>query len=153
MSSTQVRRVGGMAALVAGGVLAGGILAGPLSASADDSTASPSATATTEGQPGSQAPGDPAQPQRPDEELLTGSTAQQVKDAVLAKYPGATFVRVETDSDGVYEAHITKADGTPLTVELDKSFSISGEEQPRAGGPGHGPDGDGPDAGGESSST
>ena len=146
-----------MAALVAGGVLAGGILAGTLTASADDSTASPSATAATEGLPGSRAPGDPAQPQRPDEELLTGSTAQQVKDAALAEYPGATFVRVETDSDGVYEAHVTKADGTPLTVELDKSFAITGEEQLGAGGPGHGPDGDGdgPDAGttGESSST
>jgi len=144
-----------MAALVAGGVLAGGILAGTLTASADDSTASPSATAATEGLPGSRAPGDPAQPQRPDEELLTGSTAQQVKDAVLAEYPGATFVRVETDSDGVYEAHVTKADGTPLTVELDKSFAITGEEQLGAGGPGHGPDGDRPDAGttGESSST
>ena len=83
----------------------------------------------------------PSQPQRSDEELLTGSTAQQVEDAVRAKYPGATFVRIETDSDGVYEAHITKADGTPLTVELDKSFAITGEEQ--MGGPGHGPGGSG----------
>jgi uncharacterized membrane protein YkoI len=79
--------------------------------------------------PGNPNPGDPSQPQRSDEELLTGSAAQKVEDAVLAEYPGATFVRVETDSDGVYEAHITKADGTPLTVELDASFAITGEEQ------------------------
>ena len=60
---------------------------------------------------------------------------------MLATYPGATFVRVETDSDGVYEAHITTADGTPLTVELDKGFAITGEEQ--MGAPGHGPSGSG----------
>jgi hypothetical protein len=155
MSSTQVRRIGGLAALVAGGVVAGGILAGTLTASADDGTETPGATATQEGVPSNPNPGDPSQRQRSDETLLTGSTAQQVKDAVLAKYPGATFVRVETDSDGVYEAHITKADGTPLTVELDKSFAITGEEQMGGmGGPGHGHggDGDGP-LGGTDGST
>lgn len=152
MSSTRARRVGGLAVLVAGGVLAGGILAGTLSASADDSTTSPSAAPTAEGMPGNPNPGDPGQPQRSDEELLTGSTAQKVKDAVLAEYPGATFVRVETDSDGVYEAHITKADGTPLTVELDTSFAITGVEQTGGGrgGPGHGTDGG---TAGESSTT
>ena len=144
-----------MAALVAGGVLAGGvlaggILAGTLTASADDGTtgstgSTPGSTPapgapSTEGQPGNPNPGDPSQPQRSDETLLTGSTEQQVKDAVLAAYPGATFVRVETDSDGVYEAHITKADGTPVTVELDKGFTITGEEQMGGGrgGPGQG---------------
>ena len=48
---------------------------------------------------------------------------------MLAKYPGATFVRVETDSDGVYEAHVTKADGTEVAVEVDKSFAVTGVEQ------------------------
>jgi hypothetical protein len=88
------------------------------------------------------------------EKALTGDVESKVRAAALAKVSG-TVERVETnvDSSAPYEAHITKADGTPLTVELDKSFSISGEEQPRAGGPGHGPDGDGRDAGGESSST
>jgi hypothetical protein len=32
--------------------------------------------------------------------LLTGDTAAKVKAAALAKYPGATIQRVETDSDG-----------------------------------------------------
>jgi hypothetical protein len=144
-----------MAALAAGGVLVGGILAGSLTASADDSTTS--AAPTAEGVPSNPNQGDLSQPQRSDEELLTGSTAAQVKDAVLAKYPGATFVRVETDSDGVYEAHITRADGTPLTVELDKTFAITGEEQLGGGmgGHGHGPDGDGdgPDAGTDDGTT
>ena len=40
----------------------------------------------------------------------------------------ATLIRVETDNGGVYEAHITKADGTTVTVGVDKSFSVTGEE-------------------------
>ena len=142
MSSNQMRKYGSMAALVAGGVVAGGILAGTLTASATD-TPTPTATATDQA-PSNPNPGDPSKPQRSDETLLTGSTAAKVKAAVLAKYPGATFVRVETDSDGVYEAHITKADGTEVAIEVDKSFAVTGEEQ---GGPGghHGDhDGDGP---------
>lgn len=47
---------------------------------------------------------------------------------MLAEYPGATIDRLETDSDGVYEAHITKADGTEVTVGVDKSFAVTGEE-------------------------
>jgi uncharacterized membrane protein YkoI len=62
------------------------------------------------------------------ETALTGDTLTKVKDAVLAKYPNATFDRVETDSDGVYEAHITTADGDRVTVELDKSYAITGTE-------------------------
>ncbi len=144
MSSTQVRKYASMAALVAGGVVAGGVLAGTLTASATD-TPTPTATATDQA-PSNPNPGDPSKPQRSDETLLTGSTAEKVKAAVLAKYPGATFVRVETDSDGVYEAHITKADGTQVAIEVDKSFAVTGEEQ---GGPGgrhgdHDGDGDGP---------
>ena len=44
------------------------------------------------------------------------------------------MVRIETDSDGVYEAHLTKADGTPVTVEVDKSFTVTGIEQGGSGG-------------------
>jgi hypothetical protein len=154
MSSTQVRKYGSMAALVAGGVVAGGILAGTLTASATD-TSTPTATATDQA-PSNPNSGDPSKPQRSDETLLTGSTAAKVKAAVLAKYPGATFVRVETDSDGVYEAHITKADGTEVAVEVDKSFAVTGEEQRGPGGPGghHGDhDGDGPGVPGDAAGT
>jgi hypothetical protein len=42
-------------------------------------------------------------------------------------------VRIETDSDGVYEAHLTTADGQPVTVEVNRSFAVTGIEQ---GGPG-----------------
>ena len=51
---------------------------------------------------------------------------------------------MEKDSDGksVYEAHITKADGTHVTVMLDASYAITGED---ASGPGghRGPGGPG----------
>jgi hypothetical protein len=36
--------------------------------------------------------------------------------------PGGTVYRVETDSgDGTYEAHMSKADGTLVTVKFDKA--------------------------------
>ncbi|MBT2548479.1 PepSY domain-containing protein [Arthrobacter sp. ISL-65] len=63
------------------------------------------------------------------EQLLTGTTATRVKNAVLAANPGATVHRVETDAEGaVYEAHITKADGSRATVKLDASFNIAATE-------------------------
>jgi len=57
---------------------------------------------------------------------LTGATLAGVKAAVTAKYPGATFTRVETDNGGVYEAHIVTAAGDKLTVALDKAYAITG---------------------------
>jgi hypothetical protein len=120
-------------ALVGGGLVAGGILAGTLTANAatDTSTSTPStsteqsATDTDAGQTGN---GDPSQPQRSDETLLTGDTATKVTDAVLAEYPGATIQRVETDSDGVYEGHIVTADGQDLIVQVGADFSVTGTQ-------------------------
>jgi hypothetical protein len=62
------------------------------------------------------------------EAALTGTTAAKVKAAALAKYPGATVERVETDSDGVYEAHLTTKAGEELVVQVDKSFAVTGTE-------------------------
>ena len=64
--------------------------------------------------------------QRSDESLLTGDTAAKVREAALAKVPGGTIVRVETDADGnaAYEAHMVKADGTPATVYVNKQFEV-----------------------------
>ncbi len=64
--------------------------------------------------------------QRSDETLLTGDTAAKVKAIALAKVPGATVVRVETDADGnaAYEAHLTKSDGTLATVYVDKDLNF-----------------------------
>jgi hypothetical protein len=127
------------AAMIGGGLVAGGILAGTLTANAaTDDTAAP-ATSTysqeagvpAEG-PAGGAPtgtGDPSQPQRTDEELLTGDTATKVTDVVEAKYPDATIQRVETDSEGVYEAHVVTADGDQVIVEVGADFSITGTQE------------------------
>jgi hypothetical protein len=105
--------------------------------------ASSTATATPQ-PPNGNGNTDPNKPMRSDEQLLTGTTAQKVTAAAKAKEPRATIQRVETDSDGVYEAHIL-VDGKPVTVEVDKSFAITGTEAAPTGGGDH--DGDGPAAG------
>ena len=125
------------AAWVGGGLVAGGILAGTVTAAAADDEPSSGAT-------GSSGYGAPADGDRDGdgrgpgghhggpgagEEPLTGDTADSVEAAVLEEYPGATIERLETDADGVYEAHITTADGEQVTVEFDDSFAVTGTEQ------------------------
>jgi hypothetical protein len=124
------RRWGGKAALVAGGLLVGGVLAGTLTAGAattnnnmDDPYAATAPGAAPRG-----GAVDESKSQRPDEDLLTGDTASKVRAAALARYPGATVLRVETDSDGVYEAHLTTTDGQRVTVEVGKDFKVTGLE-------------------------
>lgn len=60
------------------------------------------------------------------EQALSGATAAKVKAAALAKVPG-TVDRVETnvDSSAPYEAHIQKADGSNVTVEVNSDFSVA----------------------------
>ncbi|MEY2405022.1 MAG: hypothetical protein QOD38_2573 [Acidimicrobiaceae bacterium] len=63
------------------------------------------------------------------EALLTGDTAASVTSAAQAAVPDGTIDRVENDAEGaVYEAHVTKADGSRVTVKLDASFSVTGIE-------------------------
>lgn len=76
---------------------------------------------------------DPSKPMRSDEQLLTGDVAAKVIAAAKAKEPGASVQRVETDSDGVYEAHVVRADGTPVIVQVDASFAVTNVQ---TGGPG-----------------
>jgi hypothetical protein len=124
------RRWGGKAALVAGGLLAGGVLAGTLTAGAATTTtnAADPYAATAPGAAPRGGAVDGSKSQRPDEHLLTGDTATKVRAAALAKYPGATVLRVETDSDGVYEAHLTTTSGQRVTVEVGKDFKVTGLE-------------------------
>jgi len=133
------------------GVIAGGVLAGTMSANAvDGSSSSGTSSSSSYGPPAGgvgngtgNGTGDPTKPMRSDEKLLTGDTATNVTAAVKGKYPSATFQRVETDSDGVYEAHILVS-GKPMTVEVDKSFTVTGTEAAPTGMGDH--DGDGPGA-------
>jgi hypothetical protein len=115
-------------ALAGGGLIAGIAIAGTVTAVADP-TAAPSSSYP--GDRGGGAPRDESQPQRSDEQLLTDETADKVRAAALAKYPGATIQRVETDSDGVYEAHLITADGRRVTVEVGSDFAVTGEEAGR----------------------
>lgn len=64
--------------------------------------------------------------QRSDETLLTGDALAKVTAIANDQVSGGTVVRVETDTDGnaAYEAHMTKADGTPVTVYVDKNFEF-----------------------------
>ncbi len=59
--------------------------------------------------------------------------------------------RVETDSEGVYEAHLLTTDGQRVTVQVGADFAVTGVQTggPRGGGPG----GPGGPRGGAGSST
>jgi hypothetical protein len=135
MNRTQPwKRIGGAAGLLAGGLIVGGVLAGTLTAgAAEDGTASTGTGSST-----SSSAVDLSQPQRGDEELLTGDTLAQVEKAVLAEYPDATIERSETDSGGVYESHIVTADGEHLIVAVDGDFAVSGTDTGGHGGGGRG---------------
>ena len=76
-------------------------------------------------------------PQRSDETPLTGDTLAKVTALAKAKVPGGTIVRVETDADGnaAYEAHMVKADGTPVTVYVDKAYNVVSVQSGRPGAP------------------
>ncbi len=124
------RRWGAKAALAAGGLLVGGVLAGTLTANAAPTTTSTpgAAAAAAPGGPPAGRAVDESKAQRPDEHLLTGDTAGRVRAAALARSPGARVLRVETDSDGVYEAHLVTAGGQRVTVEVGRDFTVTGLE-------------------------
>jgi hypothetical protein len=60
------------------------------------------------------------------ETALTGEAKQKVEAAVLAKYPGATILRTETnnDSSAPYESHIRTTDGKELEVLVSDAFEV-----------------------------
>lgn len=128
MTITTKTRAGIVAGVAVAALALAGV-AGTAVANAADSSPSPSASIP-------RADGDP-RPPRPMEEQLTGDAATKVEAAVTAEYPDATIDRMEKDADGmsVYEAHITTADGAQVTVLLDASFVITGEQQMGPGGP------------------
>jgi hypothetical protein len=135
MSTTAPKRL--VPRTIATGALALGLLAGGYGiASAADGSGS-----TTTTTPAAAAPALPALQsgggapqgwgqQRSDETPLTGAALAAVTKAATAKVPGGTIVRVETDADGnaAYEAHMTKADGSLVTVYVDRSYDVVGVE-------------------------
>jgi hypothetical protein len=129
---SKVRK--GMVALVVFGAIAVGASA---IAGAASNSGSTSGTTGSQGN-GNTRPGNPATLSHgPGETLLTDGDATKVKQAALDKVPGATVLRVETDSDGSpYEAHLQKSDGTEVTVKVNKQFEATAVENGfGAGGP------------------
>ena len=51
---------------------------------------------------------------------------------------------METDSDGVYEAHMVRADGTHITVQVGADFQVTNVIEGGAGKGGHTPAGGAP---------
>ncbi len=121
MRNTRAARWIVTLAVTAGAAVGGAGVAAAASGGGSSSGGTPS---TSHAPP---AGGDPAKlAHGPGETLLTGATAEKVRKAALAAVPGATVIRVETDSAGAaYEAHLRKADGSEVTVKLDSSFAVT----------------------------
>ena len=179
------KQILGTAGVLTAGLLIGSAFSITSAANAADETATSVATSTstTDATTGTTAPtftpGDSDRPDvfsstsvKPGESLVTGDALTKLTDAALAKFPGATVIRVENDSDGdKYEVHLKKADGSVVTVTFDENFVVTGDHEgfgdPAKGGPAGGPrgdhgprdaddndeDGDGPAAGGFTAPT
>jgi hypothetical protein len=142
-------RVGlAIAATTVGAALGGAAIAGAAtSGSTSTSTSGASSTASGASTATRDAPDPSKMTNGPGETLLTGTTAEKVKAAALAAVPGGTIIRVETDSAGSpYEAHVTKSDGTQVTVKIDANFKVTATEDGFGAGPGGGTDGSAPAA-------
>ena len=128
-------------ALVAAGLAAGAIGAtafgasattagsGTTSTAASSSTSSSSTTAPNapdrNGGPPAGAHGHGSAPVRSDEKAVSSADAATLKAEALKAVPGGTVYRVETDAgDAAYEAHMTKSDGSEVTVKFDKSLKV-----------------------------
>ena len=135
------------AAVATGAVLGAAGLAGAATGTTSSPPAASSAAASSTA---AAAPAPDASGARPDpstmtngpgETLLTGDDAARAEAAALKAVPGATIIRVETDSSGsAYEAHVKKADGSTATVLYDKDFNVTSTVD----GFGAGPQGQGP---------
>ena len=134
-------RTGLKVALISAGVAAGAIGATAIGASASTTSGSGSTTSGyaqsaasgapsgTDAHAGQQAGPGGANPVRSDEKSVSSSVAATLKAAALQAVPGGTVVRVETDAgDGVYEAHMKKADGSLVTVKFDKNLKVTAVE-------------------------
>jgi hypothetical protein len=129
MSSSRVRTL-----LVTGALMAGAAVG---AAGIANAASGGSSSGSQAGAPPGAPPGNPAKVAHgPGEQLLTGTTAGRVRAAALKAVPGATVVRVETDSDGAtYEAHLRTSDGSYVTVKLNGSFAVTGTDDGFGGPP------------------
>jgi hypothetical protein len=134
-----------IAGLIAAGVVAGGIAVSAIGATAATSSSpSSSASGSAGSSPSNPVPNKQSTPVRGDEKAVSDSVAAQLKAAALKAVPGGTVYRVETDAgDATYEAHMTKADGSLVTVKFDKNLAVTkvetgmgaGDPAPAGGAP------------------
>ena len=123
-------------ATMAGTALVGGAIGASLigTAGAQTTTTTPSTSSSSSS---STATPDPDPGRAPDwskgghqangvtEAILTGDELAKATAAAEAAVPGATAERAETDAEGAaYEVHMTKSDGSVVTVKLDASFNV-----------------------------
>jgi hypothetical protein len=123
----SVPRVAATGAVVLGLALGSyGIASAASGSGSGSSTPAATQAAPPAGAPAHGGAGGPWGGQRSDETPLSGDALAKVTAIANAKVAGGTIVRVETDADGnaMYEAHMTKSDGTPVTVYVDKSFGF-----------------------------
>jgi hypothetical protein len=136
MKSMKKAAVGAMlaASTLTGGAIGAAFLSGGAASaqtSTDSSTSSSSDSTAT-----APAPRDPKlgghSANGITEALLTGDAATSATAAAQAAVPDGTVDRVENDAEGaVYEAHMTKADGSHVTVKMDAAFNVTGVEAGR----------------------
>lgn len=126
------KKIIGAAGLLTAGVLAGSFMSIAGANAADTTSTTSSSSSSTA------APSAPTFKAHTPEEAVTGDLATTLSDLAKAKVAGATVDRVEKDSDGVatYEVHMTKTDGTHVTVNFDANNNITSVDTMPAGGPG-----------------
>src|SRR3954447_14610520 len=130
----RIGKFGATVAALAAVAVGASAVAGAATSSNSSGTGTAAAPAQGYGPQGYGAPAGPppggargGMPQHKPETPLTGDTAAKVKAAALAKVPGGTVERVETDSDhgSPYEGHGRQADGTELEVLVNKQFEVT----------------------------
>jgi len=106
--------------LVTAAAVAAALGGGAVAANAATNAAQPSSTSS------SSAPQGRHTVNGKTEQPLTGDVAAKVRAAALTKVSG-TVERLETnvDSSAPYEAHIRKADGTDVVVEVNQDYSVA----------------------------
>jgi uncharacterized membrane protein YkoI len=120
-----------LGAMAAGGLFGVTVLAPSVSSAATVSTTAATSTTTGSGTATDHSKG-PHTANGITETILTGDTATKVKAAAAAAVPGGAIERAETDAEGSkYEVHMTKADGTEVTVKVDANFKVTTVENGR----------------------
>jgi hypothetical protein len=128
MPAIQKLRNGLLAAGAIGALAFGGsTLASAATGSSGNDQGATTQSAAPSARPDPTTPGGHVGANGKTEQALSAAVAAKVKAAAVAKVPGGTVERVETDVDhgSPYEAHVRKADGTELEVLVNESFEVT----------------------------